>query len=56
VILLHGGSGFLDEFIVMFVIPIAIFGILYRWSVKKDKAQKKKEAAESDISDQPPGP
>ena len=54
VALLHGGFGFVDEFIVMFVVPLSIFGGLYWWSSRKGR--KKKEAEKSDLSDQPPGP
>jgi preprotein translocase subunit YajC len=53
VVMLHGGFGFVDEFVVMFVVPLVIFGGLYWWSSRKGK---KKEAEKSDLSDQPPGP
>jgi len=54
VTVLHGGFGFVDEFVVMFVVPLTIFGGLYWWSSRKGR--KKKEAGKSDLSDQPPGP
>ena len=53
-VLLHGGFGFVDEFLIEFVLPVAIFGGLYWWSTRKSR--KKKEAEKSDLSDQPPGP
>jgi hypothetical protein len=43
VILLHGATGFLDEFIEL-GLPLLIFGGLYWWSTRKEK-RKKKEAA-----------
>lgn len=44
VVLLHGATGFVDEFIEL-GLPLLIFAGLYWWSVRKEK---KKKAAGTD--------
>ena len=44
VVLLHGATGFVDEFIEL-GLPLLIFAALYWWSVRKEK---KKKAAGTD--------
>jgi len=50
ILLLHGT--YIDEFIEL-GLPLLIFGVLYWWSVRKEK-NKKKEAVRDELPDQPP--
>lgn len=54
ILLLHGT--YIDEFIEL-GLPLLIFGVLYWWSVRKEKNKKKnkkKEAVRHELPDQPP--
>ncbi len=49
VVLLHGATGLLDE-LIMFGLPLVIFGALYLWSTRQERKRKKDEARAADAA------